>query len=364
MLFAVFILGGCLFVAAPSHAASATLVATSTVVSLEAINWGNWDNSGNIDTIYYSFTATSTIRICAVVVPVSRASAATLDGHRIPIMVGITASTSTNPSNTISIANTSFSAGLYTQDYSVAIQPHVSTSTAIVYFTLLPNVSTLACQQLLVGETLWIQIYDLDFPMSDTDPMRYGNNLSLTNTGSRFCYRMHGTSLGTCMADGSGAIAILDDTAASTLNLIFNDPVTGYSALDVDSGQGAMARLLSDLAKWLFAPSQTTVLNYNTARNDLQTRIPWGWFAEASSTFSSLDDAADTTTSSVLTMTVNDGSATRTAAIFDPTGIKNFIPATVTSTIKNLIGVGFWALFFTFLFMLATGHHSEHDYDN
>jgi len=63
------------------------------------------------DAIFYSWTASSTVTVCAVKVPISRNTDVTY-GNEIPVTVGIVANSSTTPENTTFIANTNFSLAL------------------------------------------------------------------------------------------------------------------------------------------------------------------------------------------------------------------------------------------------------------
>lgn len=338
---------------------AASLSSTSTVADFAPANWNYWDRAADLDTIFYGWTATSTVQVCGVQVPVSRETVSTPTDHEIPITVGIVVSTTTTPENTSFITNTSFGSGLLSGDYTIALQP---TSTATVIFTITPESETLACQTINAGETLWIKINDLDFPMPDTDAMRYGSHLSYSNIGTRFCSRLNSTGVTTCLADGSGALRILNDADAIAFDLVFSDPVKDYDTSTITPELSGMAKVMSDLAKWLFVPSSDVQGQYTAARTMIETKAPFGWFAAASTTLTGLNDAADVTTSTQFMMTVNPGSGTTTATFFNPAGVESFIPDDTKNTVKGVIAVGMWALFFAGLVGIAVAYaHSTHD---
>lgn len=338
-----------------------TLVSTSTVDTYDPINWSIWDTPTGVDAIFYSWTATTTVTVCAVQVPISRYTVDSPEDHQIPISVGIVSGTSTDPTNTTFITNTNFGSAFYSDDYPIAVQPGVDS--AIVYFTLVPGGDVLACQEIEEGQTIWIKIRDLDFPTAGGDAgMRFGQNLSFSNGTTRICFRYGGETLArVCNNEGSGAIRILNDTAAEPFNLVFIEPEADWYGF-VDEDFGLLGNMFRDVVKYLFTPSYTSVQVYEDSREALETRIPFGLFASSSGTFGGLSDETTTTTGFGFTVssTAGDpGGYSEEVTIFTPSDIEDRIPAGLLTLIRTIGALAMWTLFFVWIWTLATSHPDQ-----
>jgi len=354
---------GVFFFADPAAAADPTLEATSTVANFEPINWAYWDRSNTYDAIFYGWTATTTGSVCAIQIPISRYSVSTETDHQIPITIGIVDATTTDPENTTFISNTSFSAGYYSGDYPVSIQPSADAIT--IYFTLFEGSDTVACQTINAGQTIWVKVRDLDWPMPDTNnPMRYGQNLSYTNIGTRVCYRFgdSGTTLADeCLADGSGAINILTDYSLVPFNLVFTEPTADYYSF-ADEDFGLVGNYIRDVLKYLFTPSSESLQMYEDSQNLLATKVPFGFFAYASSSLGELGAEATTTTPIGFHVSSTAGDVfaiSEDVEVFNPSEIEALIPPALLTMIRAIAAVVMWFLFFTWIWAVATNRGGE-----
>jgi hypothetical protein len=344
------VLFGTLAVTRPAYAVS--LSATTTVATFPAINWNDWGRDANADTIFYGWTATTSVMVCGVQVPISRESASSPLDHRLPMSVGIVVSTSTTPETTTFIANTSFAEGYYSEDYPISSQPAVDSMT--ILFDVYDS-GDVACQTIAEGTTVWVKITELDDPVPSGDAWRYGSDLSGSNIGARVCYRNHATQVVTCSDDGYGSMRILSDADATALNISFSDPVLDYDTSQITPEMGGLAKVMSDLAKYLFVPSNSSKNYLAGARDDMSDRVPFGYFALASSTM--LGMAGDTsTTSSVLTLYSTPTGTQQLVPLFSMTDIENKIPINIRTNLQVLGGVAVWAMFFVWIVSLATHH--------
>jgi hypothetical protein len=109
---------------------------------------------------------------------------------------------------------------------------------------------------------------------------------------------------------------------------------------------------------WLFVPASETWQTFTSdAQETLGSKIPFGWFAQVSSTFGSLSDQE--TTSTVFTIYASGTDSTYSAVFFDPQAVEAAIPANVRTLIRTLGALAMWALFFVWIWNLATGKGGE-----
>jgi len=112
--------------------------------------------------------------------------------------------------------------------------------------------------------------------------------------------------------------------------------------------------------QWLFVPSSDTWRQFNeSSQTRLATKIPFGWFAQVSSTFAGLQDEDTTTT--VFTVYASSTTSTLSAVFFDSQAIKAAIPENIRTLVRLLGGLALWTAFFFWLWSLATGRHTEVD---
>lgn len=105
--------------------------------------------------------------------------------------------------------------------------------------------------------------------------------------------------------------------------------------------------------QWLFLPSQAQWQSFtSSSQASLATKIPFGWFAQVSSTFAGLQDEDTTTT--VFMIYASSTTSTYSVVFFDPQQIKATIPENVRTLIRLLGGLALWAAFFFWLWTLAT----------
>jgi len=125
---------------------------------------------------------------------------------------------------------------------------------------------------------------------------------------------------------------------------------------------GTFGNLFRDLFIWLFIPSEKVLTGIDNYKADVQTRIPFGWFAYASSSLSGLGD--ENTTSTQIILYASSTTSTLSAVVFDPLLIESTIPSGILSSIRFLGGMILWAFLFVYFFRLATGNHAnEEDHD-
>ncbi len=132
------------------------------------------------------------------------------------------------------------------------------------------------------------------------------------------------------------------------------DPGTfGLSGTSTNPGDfGLFGSWFTAAIQWLFVPSDQSETDLQDARDDLGTRIPFGWFAQVSSTFGGL--GGDSTTSSVFTIYASSTTSTLSAVFFDPTLVESKIPSDIQSFIRLLGGLVLWTGLFLWIVSLIT----------
>lgn len=112
-----------------------------------------------------------------------------------------------------------------------------------------------------------------------------------------------------------------------------------------------------DIARYILFPTQDVTGEFQSALSNLSTRVPFGWFSQASAVFSGLDEN-NSTTSTDLTFTVplNETHNT-TVVIYSASATEAIIPADTRTLVKTTIAVILWALFFWWLISLAMNHN-------
>jgi len=132
------------------------------------------------------------------------------------------------------------------------------------------------------------------------------------------------------------------------------DPGTfGLSGTSTNPGDfGLFGSWFMAALQWLFVPSDQAETDLNDAKADLATRIPFGWFAQVSSTFAGLD--TDSTTSSIFVIVASSTTSTLTATFFDPTQIEGVIPENILTLIRFLGGLVLWTGLFVWIVSLVT----------
>lgn len=343
--------------AAPFCFAAPSLTSPVVVQDLDTVGTSSWDSTSTFyDEIWYSWTATTTRKVCAVSVPISRRYITTPGDHEIPILVGIVSDPSLNPTNSTFLTNTNFSSAFYSDDYPVADAP-VSNESAYVYFTVVPGGDTLSCQNIQAGETIWIKIWDMGDLMPAAAPMRFGHDqFGLGNTGSRVCYGIPApTSTTTCQADGSGAIKIWDDASVQAFDLVFDDPVADYTFTDE---QGGLAHIFQEMLKWLFVPSDASTAYYSDALGTLTSKVPFGYFTSTTQALEELGDASSTTGNLDLTVPMAGGDfATPTIRIIDLDAIaENDTLQNIFAIIRTIFSIAIGCAMMLFLWHEITSH--------
>jgi len=131
---------------------------------------------------------------------------------------------------------------------------------------------------------------------------------------------------------------------------------SSYAFTDPDFGWFGNA--MSDVFKWLFVPSDSSKAVLTAKKNDLLTKMPFGWFEQASSTVSGLTSGVSTTSSSIY-LSASTTAGSWNVEVFNASSTKNTIPSNVRTLIRTLGGVAIWALFFTWLVALAIGKKAD-----
>jgi len=120
-----------------------------------------------------------------------------------------------------------------------------------------------------------------------------------------------------------------------------------------DPDFGTFGNAMVDIAKWLFVPSQSSLNFITQKRNEIMAKPPLSWAAVASSTIGGLNTPFSTTSTPVqLIATTTQVDATVT--VFDPSAIEAKIPASISSTVKNVGAMLVWGLLFMWIVSLAT----------
>jgi hypothetical protein len=108
--------------------------------------------------------------------------------------------------------------------------------------------------------------------------------------------------------------------------------------------------------KWLFVPTKGITNIFDSVKDDLMTRIPFGYFATASSTIGEMDGTGIATTSTVISMTLNTETVSGTVAIVDMQNIKSKVPSNIQTLIHTIGSMAVWAMFCFWIFVFATSH--------
>lgn len=106
--------------------------------------------------------------------------------------------------------------------------------------------------------------------------------------------------------------------------------------------------------RWLFVPTIGVTSYLNEQKNDLMTRIPFGYFDSVSSTLRSLDTTGEATTSTSIMFTASTTQVHVTFSVFNAEDIKNSIPENIRTFIHTIGSIAVWAVFFVWLVMFAT----------
>jgi len=133
---------------------------------------------------------------------------------------------------------------------------------------------------------------------------------------------------------------------------------------DLEEDFGPLGNFIRDVLKWLFTPSSQSLAIYNEGIANINTKIPFGLFATASSTFAELGDETTTTTSLGFTVSSTAGdvaSINEVVEVFNPAAIEESIPAGLLATIRTIATVAFWMLFFMWIWAVATNSKGGED---
>lgn len=123
---------------------------------------------------------------------------------------------------------------------------------------------------------------------------------------------------------------------------------------------GFFGNLFRDTMLWLFKPPDILLVAYENEKENLRTKIPWGWWNQVSAGFLSVS-STEAATTTALTMSIPHSGTTSTVAIFDPVAVTELIPSSVLELIRFFGAMGMWALFGAWIWTIVTGSKPNDD---
>lgn len=144
---------------------------------------------------------------------------------------------------------------------------------------------------------------------------------------------------------GSGAVSYFEQPSADAYGF-----GTGAAS---GTDFGLFGNMIRDMFLWLFVPPATVQDGIGAYIDDVKLRVPFGYFAQVSSTLTGLGE--ETTTSSQIILYASSTTSTLSAVVFDPTQLGTVIPSGVQSLVRFFGGLAMWAMLFLFIFRKATG---------
>lgn len=118
-----------------------------------------------------------------------------------------------------------------------------------------------------------------------------------------------------------------------------------------DPDFGWFGNAMFDVGRFFFVPSNSSQAVLDNKKSELMAKVPFGWFASASSSLSELSVTSTTTTYS-FDVKVGD-EATSTVTFFNKSELEALIPGNVQTLIRTLGAMALYALFFIWVVSLA-----------
>lgn len=120
--------------------------------------------------------------------------------------------------------------------------------------------------------------------------------------------------------------------------------------------------LLTNASRYLFVPSEQSIATLTIKTDTLKTKVPYGWIAQVSSTWSGLYNENATTSDADFNFIIpatGDSETTTTVKIFNPQEVRDAIPTEPLEALKSVMRVVIWFFFFWFIYHLAFGHEDD-----
>jgi len=142
---------------------------------------------------------------------------------------------------------------------------------------------------------------------------------------------------------------------AATLNLYFTANTTTQPGCEnTNVFYGAICNAL----RFLFVPSSAALTQYSTAVDNLNSRVPFGWWIQGRTIINGLDENNNTTTTAfTFIVPTGEGTGTTTVMLFRPSEVESAIPTSTRELVHGVVGVALWGVFFWWLVFLALNHN-------